>query len=214
MTSPCIDPRSAKISNNSRPAPPIIRTRTQTIRSLRTIHRMAPRGRSPYPTGTAYIFLCLHSLKQQDRRVKMDLYAVLQVTLATVVCFGVGWLWFSPLLFGPTWWKYQFPGRTFGDCENSSKFPLSMAAFALVIQNCVLTFTINTLLASLKPTVMQDFPPLGFPILCATVVATASACVSLPHYLFANQPLPLFMINSAYDTAVYFTSIMVIYMLA
>ena len=40
-----------------------------------------------------------------------------QVVAGAVASFLVGMIWFSPVTFGRIWWRYQFPGKRFGEVE-------------------------------------------------------------------------------------------------
>lgn len=109
-------------------------------------------------------------------------------------------------------YSYHFPGRQFGDCGNDSKFPLFCTAVGLFIQNAVLTYAINSLTELFGPNhvVAPGFPPL--PLIYTMVIAIIVACASMPHYLFAGQPFPLFAIAAGHDTVQLTAAIFLIYL--
>lgn len=139
---------------------------------------------------------------------------LVQVAAATVGCMAVGAFWYSSRLFGRIWWHYQFPGKKFGECTTPCVLPLSLTAAVLVVQNTVLGILINSLLWSLGPCVLPYLELCHLPIACAAVITMVTACASLPHYLFAQQPLALYLIASGHDTAQITTAIFIIYTLA
>lgn len=95
-----------------------------------------------------------------------------------------------------------------------SSYPLYCTSVALVIQSAVLTFLTDTLLLAVDPFVLDSLPALGFPLLGAVAITTVVSCASLPHYLFAGSPLPLFLVCSSHDTAQIAAAVFVIYALA
>ncbi len=123
---------------------------------------------------------------------------------------AVGGLWYSPRLFGRLWWHYQFPGRKFGEggAATSCLFPIVVTAVVLAVQNTILGLLINALLGRVGPCAFYS-PPL-----CAAALAVIMACASLPHYLFAGKPLPLYLICSGHDAAQITVAVFNIYILA
>jgi len=47
------------------------------------------------------------------------LVMLVQVVAGAVASFLVGMFWYSPAMFGRVWWKYQFPGKHFGETETN-----------------------------------------------------------------------------------------------
>ena len=80
----------------------------------------------------------------------------------------------------------------------------------MLVQNAVLTYVVNSLIELIEPN-LAGFP--SFPLCCTAVVAMVVACASMPHYLFAGRPFPLFVIAAAHDTAQLAAAIFTIYLL-
>ena len=54
---------------------------------------------------------------EPGERTMSVLVVFLQVVAGAVASFLVGMIWFSPVTFGRIWWRYQFPGKRFGEVE-------------------------------------------------------------------------------------------------
>lgn len=135
---------------------------------------------------------------------------VLQIVTATVITLAICFLWYNPLLFGRIWCSYQFPNECRPKGNQWDPRTLYLTVVGLVIQNTIFTGAINGLILAMTPYA----PAFGIPLLCAGVASTLVACASLPYYLFAEQPFPIYMFHTGHATMQISASIFTIYLLA
>ena len=144
---------------------------------------------------------------------------LLQTFGAFVVSMMIGFAWYSEAFFGPLWWKHNFPGILFGNCEaiKNRTDALTLPPFSTTVLTCacqcaILAFTINTIL----PMFAAHSPAsagLGFPLTFSAIVAATCACTSFPHYAYPRKPFVLYLIGTGHDTIQIFVSVFVIYFL-
>ena len=138
--------------------------------------------------------------------------ALLQVLVSSFACMAVGYVWFSPGVFGQLWWKYQFPGKKFGQCEGSLS-PIYTTFVAMLVQNSLLVVVIDSIMEYSRQ-VSYPFPDLVYPVALAGILSALVACASYPHYAYSLKPFALFCICAGFDTVQLYSSAFVIYFLS
>lgn len=129
---------------------------------------------------------------------KLNYLIILGVTVAG---FVLGWLWYSPFLFGKPWMKAM--GLTMEDCKKMPKsegFKKMGATFVLTI---VSTAALAVLLTE-HQLLVPDHPALGFVggakvglFVGLGLVATRQAV----NHLFSMKSCTVFFITAGYDVA-------------
>jgi hypothetical protein len=92
------------------------------------------------------------------------------VLLATVLSMGLGFLWFSPLLFGKKWMKLMKLSE-----KDSSNVGQSMVYE--LINTFVFVYVLAVLLEIVKPTTLQDALQFGFLLWLGLVVTMEMSAV-------------------------------------
>lgn len=146
----------------------------------------------------------------------MESLLVLQWVLSSIASMMVGVLWYSEMVFGKLWWRYQFPGTVFGDTSKMRKpsHCIMLTMMATLLQNGVLVLFMNTLLPLFASYSSDAVVGVKFPALLTATVAWLCASSSFCHYLYGNKPLELFLICSGHNTVQLAAGIFTVYMLA
>ena len=111
------------------------------------------------------------------------------ILVATIVSFGIGSLWYSPILFGTDWMNLV---KSFNKSWNNSnvsgvwKHYLAQL-IATIVSLCVLAFFISTVSAATA----GDGAFLGFLVWLGFTVTE-----SVGYFLWEQKPLRLILINS------------------
>ena len=119
----------------------------------------------------------------------LSLNVLLQVALGVVAGFLVGAVWYAEGVFGSTWYSLTFPGGK--KMRDASGPPLSGYLFclaSLVLQSTITATAVNHLNLPLLDTVAL-----------AASVGVLVVCVSGTHYIFANKPVMLFVIDESFN---------------
>ena len=138
--------------------------------------------------------------------------ALLQVLAGTFASMAVGFVWFSPGVFGRLWWKYQFPGKKFGETM-SGMSPIYTTFVAMMVQNSLLVVVINSVMEYSRH-VSHPFPSLIFPAALGGIVSAFVACASYPHYAYSMKPFALYCICAGFDTVQLYSCVFLIYLLS
>ena len=119
----------------------------------------------------------------------LSLNLLLQVALGVVAGFLVGAVWYAEGVFGSTWYSLTFPGGK--KMRDASGPPLPGYLFclaSLVLQSAITATTVNHLNLPLLDTVALS-----------AFVEVLVVCVSGTHYIFANKPVTLFIIDESFN---------------
>jgi hypothetical protein len=119
----------------------------------------------------------------------------LAVFVGTLLAFGIGALWYSPVMFVKPWMKEL--GKKAKDTEvmkkDSSLGQLMGASFILTL---ALALTIGMLFNAVEATGLTDGLALGLFVGLGLTATTAGI-----HYLFEQRSFKLFAINAGYNVA-------------
>ena len=138
--------------------------------------------------------------------------ALLQVLVSSFACMAVGYVWFSPGVFGRLWWQYQFPGKKFGQDVHGLS-PICTTFVGMLIQNSLLVLIINSIMEYSRH-VSHPFPSLIYPVALGGILSALIACASYPHYAYGMKPFALYCICTAFDTIQVYSSVFAIYFLS
>jgi len=117
----------------------------------------------------------------------------LPVIIAAVVSFVLGWLWYSPFLFGKIWLEEMKMKEE--DCKSKNKVIALGGTFLLTL---VAAFILSSFVeiagaeGAISGAIIGILAGAGF---VATSIAT--------HYLFEPKSMKLFLINAGHYTACY-----------
>ena len=113
----------------------------------------------------------------------------LAVLVATIACMIVGFLWYSPFLFGKSWMKEMgFTDKSMNEKKKKGMFKSYIAMFVIaLISNYILSHFINYLQANTVSLSLQT----AFWLWLGFIVP-----ISLGSILWEGKSLKLFVINS------------------
>ena len=118
----------------------------------------------------------------------LSLSLLLQVALGVVAGFLLGAVWYAEGVFGSTWYRLTFPGKNMRDASGPPPAGYLFCLAALVLQSAITATVVNHL----------NLPVLDTVALAASV-GVVVACVSGTHYIFANKPFMLFVIDESFN---------------
>ena len=114
----------------------------------------------------------------------------LAILIATVAAFGLGAVWYSPMLFGSTW--QRLVGLSDEDIKNSNMAKIFGLAF-------ILTFIAALLMATMMEVIMMLGASVVLGMVYGALVAMAFVMTSLGiNYLFARRSAKLYFIDAGY----------------
>jgi len=114
------------------------------------------------------------------------------IIVASVVSFIVGFLWYSPFLFGNVWMKLN--GVTKKDTEKAKKKGMTKMMLLAFIGTLVTASVLNILIIMSGVSEISTAISLSFIIWLGFIVATTL----LGSVLWDNKPWGLFLLNGAY----------------
>ena len=138
---------------------------------------------------------------------------LLQCLLSSLASMMVGFLWHSELLFGRVWWRNTFPTIAFGDTrgfKEAGNLPLYMTMVATIIQNAILTYSVNTIHQLLPSSTCEGAV---FPFTISLVVSVVIGCASFPHFVYSRKPFVLYLISAGHNLFQVTAAVFVIYYL-
>lgn len=118
----------------------------------------------------------------------LGLNLLLQVALGVVAGFLVGAVWYAEGVFGSTWYSLTFPGKKMRDASGPPPSGYLFCLASLVLQSTITATAVNHLSLPLLDTVAL-----------AACVGMVVVCVSGTHYIFANKPRMLFVIDESFN---------------
>ena len=114
------------------------------------------------------------------------------IIVASVVSFIVGFLWYSPFLFGNVWMKLN--GVTKKDTEKAKKKGMTKMMLLAFIGTLVTASVLNILIIMSGVSEISTAISLSFILWLGFIVATTL----LGSVLWDNKPWGLFLLNGAY----------------
>ena len=122
----------------------------------------------------------------------LDQLNYIGIIVASVVSFIVGFLWYSPFLFGNVWMKLN--GVTKKDTEKAKKKGMTKMMLLAFIGTLVTASVLNILIIMSGVSEISTAISLSFIIWLGFIVATTL----LGSVLWDNKPWGLFLLNGAY----------------
>lgn len=115
----------------------------------------------------------------------------LAVLVATLAAFGIGALWYSPVLFGTVW---QSEVKLTEADISSANMPLTFGT----------TFVLAAVQAILFAALLGPAPELGDALLLAVIIGVGWIATSFATgYLFERRSMTLWQINAGYNVALF-----------
>ena len=116
------------------------------------------------------------------------MHYLIQIAAGFITSFIVGWVWYSPGLFGKLWWQLEFPSKRFGEGLEGKYSPYPFTTISVAMQSSLITFMVNTFHLEITKAV-----------LFMSVFLLFHFATSVPHYVFPRSPLLLMVLNTGYD---------------
>lgn len=118
----------------------------------------------------------------------------LEIVIGAVAAMALGFLWYSPVLFGKQWMKLS--GISVKDIEESKKKGMNKTYFLSTIAAVLMAYVLNVVLNVFHPVNILHTLIITFMLWLGFVATTMITTV-----LFDNKPFKLFLINSGYQLA-------------
>lgn len=113
------------------------------------------------------------------------------VLAAAVVNMVVGFVWYSPNVFGKMW--IEALGKKWGNCSAEMKKEASKTYFLSFLSALIMGFVLSIIVYYMQATNMTEGVKVGFLVWLGFV-----ATISLNSYLFEKKPKILLLINAGY----------------
>ena len=121
--------------------------------------------------------------------VDINYWAIL---VASIVSMAIGFLWYSPLLFGNAWLKVS--GINTKEIEKQKEKGMGKKFFASFVSTLIMTYVLALFLKYMGVTLISEGLFIGFLIWLGF-----TATISLGPVLWQGKPVKIFLINTSHE---------------